>query len=788
MKVLPGYVLMVIAAMILLTKSVCGQITLTGAVRDTAKVFRVAAYLRLRNDSGGAIRTVLADSSGRFLFQGLTAGEYSIQCSYANVIGGRARLNLKKDTFIVVFVSGRDPTLLKAAVVTGSKPLIEREIDRIVFNVENSIAARGTDLLQALELTPLLTVSDHGISIIGKGGVSVMINGRLLPLRGNDLVNYLSSLRSDDVSRIEVITTPPARYEAQGNSGLVNIVLKKNPNIGWSGNVSSTYGQATYPGVTNSGSLNYRSAALSSSLKLRQFHRMQAISEEIDILDQDPILSSDSRNPTNYGVGANLSMEYKINKRSDIGFIYDAGKSINDIDETDRSSYLTGNITDSVLTTLTTRNNPTLTQMLNAYYDLKLDSTGKVMSWGFNYFYTTPNSTADFRTASDESSVADTIKNTSNFAYNVWSLQTDLILPFRWAAVETGAKFTNFNDRSQVGYYNFVEKAYTMDSSKSNSFRYDEKNIAGYLSAQKDLSGKWAAKAGLRYEYTLLVGYSPTTGARNPQQYGKLFPSAYLIYKPNSRNTFSLAYSERINRPGFHSLNPFRLYSNPYSYYTGNPFLQPSYNHNIELTYLNKGAWSLSLYGEKVINGYGAIVELDNTVKAVTSKNYLTTYSTGLEAMFSRRLSHWWETRDVMSFSYSASHSSLPQVLAQNGYSLFYSTYNTFVLCDALSLFANFRHSLPSTQANMHAYATYDLSTGIKLAMVKNKVQITVSGNDLFRTSTTKDKIYFAGFSQYVSSYYDSRRVNLNVNYVFGNSGVKGNRKQVNFGETQRAN
>src|SRR5215469_2873526 len=107
MKVLLGYALTIIAAM-LLAKGVCGQITLTGEVRDTAKVFRVTAYLRLRNGGGGAIRTVLADSSGHFLFQGLTAGKYSIECSYANVIGGRARLNLTKDTSIVVFVSGRD--------------------------------------------------------------------------------------------------------------------------------------------------------------------------------------------------------------------------------------------------------------------------------------------------------------------------------------------------------------------------------------------------------------------------------------------------------------------------------------------------------------------------------------------------------------------------------------------------------------------------------------------------------------------------------------------------------
>jgi hypothetical protein len=168
MKVLVGYALTLIAAVILQTNSVWGQITLTGAMRDTAKVFRVAAYLRLRSDSGGAIRTVLADSSGHFRFQGLTAGKYSVECSFANVVGGRARLNLKKDSFIVIVVSGRDPSLLKEAVVRGSKPLLERKIDRMVFYVENSIAAKGTALLQALELTPLLSVSDRGISIIGR--------------------------------------------------------------------------------------------------------------------------------------------------------------------------------------------------------------------------------------------------------------------------------------------------------------------------------------------------------------------------------------------------------------------------------------------------------------------------------------------------------------------------------------------------------------------------------------------------------------------------------------------
>ena len=164
--------------------------------------------------------------------------------------------------------------VLKEVTVTANKPLVERKIDRLVFNVENSIAAKGMDLMQALALTPMLRVDDNSISIVGKSGVSVMINGRILNLGGTDLANYLRSLRSDDIAKIEVITTPPARYEAQGNSGMINIVLKKNPAIGWSGSASSTYAQATYPGYANNLNLNYQSHKLSSSQTkaIRQSH------------------------------------------------------------------------------------------------------------------------------------------------------------------------------------------------------------------------------------------------------------------------------------------------------------------------------------------------------------------------------------------------------------------------------------------------------------------------------------------------------------------------------------
>ncbi len=158
----------------------------------------------------------------------------------------------------------------------------------------------------------------------------------------------------------------------------------------------------------------------------------------------------------------------------------------------------------------------------------------------------------------------------------------------------------------------------------------------------------------------------------------------------------------------------------------------------------------MSIYGQKTTNGYGTIIQLNGAVKASESENYLTQYKTGLEVLWSRRLFHWWETRDVMSFSLSSSSSSIPAVVAQNGYSFYYSSYNTFIISGVLSLFANFRHYLPSTNANVHVDAHYDLSAGLKLVLAKNKVQITLSGDDLFRSSTEIDRLYFSSFTQYV--------------------------------------
>lgn len=778
-----------LALMTLTTKAQVAKVS--GRITDgqTQKGLDYASAVLVQLPDSATVGTQFSNEQGLFEFKNVKPGKYFVLAYYLGYE------KAKSASFEIVQTDFALPTfeligaskVLKEVTVKGSKPLIERKIDRMVFNLENSIAAKGTDLTQALALTPMVRVEESGISLVGKGGVAVMINERMVQLRGSDLINYLKSLRSDDIEKIEVITTPPAKYEAQGNSGLINIVLKSNPNLGWSGNFSPSFGQSTYSSYANNGNLNYQSQKLSSSLRLRQYNSQSHIDEQTDNIGVSSILSSDPRKTNSKGIGANLGLDYKVGKLANLGLIYDIGKTSSDMDIDNTTVYQTRGLTDSVLRTVSHNENPDLNQTLSLYYDQKLDSLGKKLSTSFNFFASQPETTNNFQTTSDQTGQSIRVRNFNGSKFNVWSAQTDLTLPYQWASVETGLKFSNFDQDAETVYSNFVQDAFRPDPLRSNLFDYNEKNMAGYISLQKELNKKWEAKAGLRYEYTLVDGYSPTVNSRSKSAYGRLFPTVYLSYKPDTKNTFSINYSKRINRPSLRAINPAKWYSNANTYYTGNPFLKPSYNHNVELSYLH-GNLSFTAYGQKLVNGYAYIIEVKDAFKVVNAYNYLTQYSTGLTASFSQKFFPWWENNSYASYSYSNSKSALPQVLTQNGSAFSYSTNNTFKTSKETSAFVNFRQSLSSKQGNMYSQGRYVLSAGARLTLAENKFQFNASVNDILKGDLQKNRLYYADGVQYDNVYYDTRRLNLNFTYTFGKSKVKGSQKQVNFRETQRAN
>lgn len=774
--------------LLLLACSLNAQPVITGRVTDSSgNLLNKAVVVRLLEKSGEIAAQSPVDSLGGFVLSGLAGKWYRLSAEHENMFAYSPDFPLNIDTSISIRLTRLQVLALGEVKVTASKPLVERKIDRTIFNVENSLAAAGTDLTQALALAPLVRVDENGISIIGKGNVAVMINDRLLPLSGADLISYLRSLRSDDISRIEIITTPPARFEAQGNSGIINIILKKPAYAGWNGNISHSTMIRTYVSVFNNASVNYRSARLSASLKLRQTSSLAWIDEQTDVKGVNSVLSSDPRKSRTQTGGVNVSLDYQLGKAS-VGFIYDLGKTKSLVNIFNTTMYMTASLIDSILSIRTNTENPVLTQSLNIYYDQPLRGKGRKLSTGINYFSNQPQTLLGFASGSDQSGGQTFIKSDSRLRYNVWSVQSDLLWTSGKTILETGGKFTRFDNRSDMNYFLFNGQEYVNDPGRSNTFQYNEDNLAAYISAQREFGKRWSSKAGLRYEHSFIAGHSLSSGEKNRSDYGNLFPSAYLSYKAGRKGTFTFSYSKRINRPGLRAVNPARWYASPYTYYTGNPYLQPSYNHNYELSWVHTKGLSVTTYLQRLVNGYGYITLYDAPYKIVNAYNYLRQQNTGVTITLNLRPRPWWETNNYINGSLSWSSSENALVVPERGHQLSYSTNHTIKLNKMLSCFVNFRHSFPSRTANQYSPHLYFLTAGVRAAMPGNRIFINVTGNDILRSGASRGRSYFRDYTQYAYTYYDSRTLNITVSVSLGKLSVKNKSKQVDFRESNRAN
>ncbi|WP_165799108.1 outer membrane beta-barrel family protein [Sphingobacterium corticibacter] len=680
---------------------------------------------------------------------------------------------------------------LENITVNARKNLIERKVDRIVFNIEESPSMQGFDLLEALSNTPMLHTSDGGISIVGKSGVAVMINERLINLSGSELIQYLKSLRSDDVAKIEVITTPPSKYDAQGNSGLINIVLKKRTNNGLQSTLSSSYIQRTYGSTVNNVNLNYQTDNLLLSVGLRHYDIAYRVNESVSLIGiPTSVIQSDLRKDFNKGGGLNVNLDYKISKTSNIGFIYDGSIGGSNMDIVSTTNYMTNRLLDSILWTNAEHRKSINFQTLSAYYDLKLDTLGRKVSIMGNFLSNTPRSPFDFTSENLNTENSYSVRNESDMSYQVFSGQVDFTYPTKVINLEIGIKYTDIRNSSFVKYLNLIDEEYVIDPVRNDEFNYKENNYAGYISGFRQLSKKLTAQAGVRYEFTEIMGFSPNTEERNTFNYDNFFPSGYMSFAPNNKHTFSLSYSRRINRPNFGNLNPFRWYSNPYIYSAGNPNLLPSFNNNFELGYVYGGDLSITMYNQRLTNGYTSLTFLENTIQISNWENHLTQYNSGLNIGYSFKTIKWLQSYLFSDAVYIKSKSSIEDVIAQKGFTYYYQINNSIFLNKSKtnSILLNYWQNLPRRASNASYKTIANLRLGINVQVLDKKLQMHLIVEDIFKQNLSRGEIYFQDNTQFFNNYYDARRLTIGAAYRFGKPNIKTNRKDTKFDERGRAN
>lgn len=678
---------------------------------------------------------------------------------------------------------------IETVTVNAKKNLVERKVDRLVYNVQNSMLSQGSSGTEVLAGTPFLKVDeDKGLlSIAGKNGVSVMVNDRMLNLSGTELINYLRNLRSENILKIEVITTPPSKYEAQGNSGIINIVLKKNQLLGWNGYLTTYYKQKTYAGFGSVAGINYQNEKLKAAIKLQGFDEEKRSVENYQVMGTSSSVNRDDRRDMNDGFGFNTTLDYSLSEKSNIGMVYDMLKGHSNMDIHSAQNYFTNDTLNFQTQTDSKHRSDFTSQMLNLYFDQKLGD--HKLSFGANYYGNLPDTQVNFKTINMADHSEQMVRNLSSVDYKIYSGQADLTLNLKTIQVEAGTKYSQFSNNSAIEYYNMISGNYTIDPKKSNLFNYNEKNYAGYFSASKDFGEKWSAKIGLRYEYTDTKGFSPTTESQSDNRYGKLFPTAYISYKADANHQFSLTYSKRINRPYFRALDPFRWYSNPNTYYTGNPSLQPSFNHNIEFNYIFKNKFSANLYYQRTLNSFDQITFLDGIQLTSTYQNYYNQNNYGINLNYTDTFFKIWESNLSASFSCNETKITQFNAVPKSGQAFYYSTNNTFRLNKAKTffLFLNYWHNLPSRDGYMSVRNRASADAGIKMSFAEKALQINLSVSDIFKQSGYKANMYFSDNTQSFNNYWDARRLTLSITYNFGNQKLKNEERKINFEEKNRA-
>jgi len=782
-RLLPGFciVLLLLLATVEITRA---QYSFSARLTDeNSKAINSATVALFETRDSLLQRATVSDSDGAIRFEGLSLASYYIRImtiDYSDTSVSIAPAQLSEGRVIKIVLRPKT-TDLNAVVVTSAKPLVERKIDRIVFNVENSVSVIGGDAIDALQKAPGVMVHEDNVSLAGKNSVKVMLNDQPLQVAGEDLIAFLKTISADDISRIEVITNPSAAYDAEGNSGIINIVLKKSRRKGLNGNVKAGYTQNKHGTTDAGGSLNYSNDRLNFYSSYNAAWGAEAATErmEIDYPDQR-WTKYNTRKVAVANINGLVGTDYKLTKKTTVGIMYNGGYSAPDFNgHITNPIYSYAGPLDSVIRTHTHTLQSAAINSINLNLQYLPGTSGKKLTVDADYFSDVESKNRDVYSSTypGDSSAPSSSSQTKSIAtqqISVYTLKSDLILPYKFVTITVGGKLSFIENNTPASYYNVVNNILYPDSSNTDHFIYKENTQALYASASKEV-GKWSMQAGLRGEYTETSGDSKSYSQTNNSSYFRLFPTAYVSYKKNDDNTFSLTYGRRIERPEYWSTNPFKYYSTPYYYGEGNPFLQPSFSNNIELVHNWKNLLNSTFFFSATNNGIDKITEVSDTSNLIVIDylNFLAIYTYGITETLTLGKLKWLESNSQVTLYHTDAHSSYSGTVADTrSFSCSINTDNTFIFNKARTVMAdvNFSYQFPEVEGILINSAHYRLDFGIKLMTPNKKWLIAVNATDILRSEQFASNTTMSGIHQYSYGYYDMQGGRVTVFYKFGKS------------------
>ena len=790
-------------------------------VDDQKKPVENATVELLRSKDSALVKTAISDKLGKAEFESLPFDKYFIRASSVNHTSAAAIFSLDSNNAVAlvpaITMVSKTPTEMQAVTVTSKKPFIQKLSDRIVVNVENSIVSAGSSALDVLERSPGITVDQNdAISLRGRAGVIIMIDGKPTPMSGADLANYLRGLPSSAIERIDIITNPSAKYDAAGNSGIIDIRMKKDQRLGTNGTLTAGYGQGVYPKANAGGTLNYRNKTLNVFGNYNYSYRenLNHLFINRNFYENGVFQGSDDKD--NYSFmpftsnTARVGADFFPSKNTIIGFVVNS--NFNRFKRHGEINTLVNDAQykpDFSFATIGTNNDHFNNTVANVNLKHTFDTLGKELTADVDYGVFNSNSLT--RTASSFYELNGTPKREDDILdgdqqgkLTLKTAKLDYVNPLKKGAkLEAGIKTSYVSSDNDARFFNVLPSRTEVDETKTNRFFYEEYNNAGYVNYSKEFK-KFNVQLGLRGEQTNVKTRQAKGNLHYKNDYFQLFPSAFFNYKLKEDQTLGVSVSRRIDRPGYSQLNPFLFQIDATIYSTGAPNLKPEMTWSYEASYTLKQlnftlGYSHTTDPQNVV--LSKILDViptfeikpgqDSNITVQIPVNLQSSDYVGLTATAPIRISKWWNMINNATLYYNHFNGNLGGAQLSNGApAANIRTNNSFTFKKGWSAELNASLNTGGRYGYMVTKSQWGLATGVQKTVMKGKGTVRFNVSDIFWTNRPRATITYEG--SYIENWHafrESRVANLSFTYRFGNNKVQAARRRTTASEeeTRRA-
>jgi iron complex outermembrane receptor protein len=773
------------------------QSTISGKLQDDTGEVLMFANVALYNSADSSLVKVESSSeNGDFTLSQIAFGSYFFKVTfvgYEDYALDSIEVNSKDTLNLGVIILKSISLGIEGVTISAERQMVVVKADRTVFNVEGTVNNVGTDAVSLLRKAPSVTVDNNdNIAVLGRSGVIVYINGKRLPLAGDDLSNYLKNITSDQIDRIDIITSPGAKYEAEGNAGIIDIILKKDANLGANGSLSASFtqGRKTRYNVNSTGNYRNKKVNIYGSFGYNSndnFNEINARSYQNGLYLIETNDFNFERDIFSYNVGS----DYFINKKNTIGFFYDGRyvKSKEDyINKIIISQEPNIDDIDSILVANTDGKGTRFNNSVNLNYRF-LDDKNQSFSIDLDYGdykndrnQIQPNT---YYNATEDSILSQKINGfeTPN-DIQIYSVKLDYERTIGKGQFSVGTKYSRVETNNTFKVFNVVNEVPSLDNTKSNLFDYIENVYAGYVNYARALGEKWNFSAGLRVEQTSLTGtltaflpdlQEPPTKS----EYLSWFPSAGLTWQVKEKHALSLNYGRRINRPDYNVLNPFRNQLSEISVETGNAALLPEIVNNIELGYTMFYKYNFKFAYSRTIDKITRLIGPDEIDPRA---NYISWDNLASETIFSFNASLPFSVKKVWDifFNISGSHVNNQAdygngaIVDVKAFTFVLFQQSTFKLPKDFKIELSGYFTSPGIWGGVFKYdANFSIDLGLQKEFFDQKLKLRLSANNITNQLGWKGVSTFDGLVSYGNGRWDNRVISLSAKYNFGNQNVK---------------